>query len=108
MNFRIQVFDSDGRHLDTFGKLGTGSGYFARAKGVAVDSEGHIYIADALSNQVQIFDRDGIFLLGFGSDGDGPGDFSMPTGLAIWNDMIYVADSLNQRVQVFRYLREEH
>jgi DNA-binding beta-propeller fold protein YncE len=108
MNSRIQVFDSAGRYLDTFGKSGTGSGYFARTKGVAVDSEGHIYIADALSNQVQIFDQEGKFLLGFGSAGDGPGQFSMPAGLAIWNDMIYVADSLNHRVQIFRYLREEH
>lgn len=107
MNFRIQIFNSNGQHLKTFGRHGTGSGYFAQAKGVAVDSDGHVYVADALTNQVQIFDQGGRFLLGFGNSGDGPGTFQMPTGLAIWNDIIYVTDSYNHRVQTFRYLREE-
>jgi len=107
MNFRIQIFSPDGKHLQTFGKHGDSSGYFVQPKGVAMDSEGHIYVADAMANQVQIFDTDGIFLLGFGTDGEGPGAFQMPTGLAIWNDMIYVTDSFNRRVQVFRYLPEE-
>ena len=107
MNFRIQVFSHDGQHLRSFGKHGTGSGYFVQPKGVAVDSDGHIYVADALANQVQIFDRNGIFLLGFGQTGNGPGEFMMPTGLTILDDLVYVADSHNQRVQVFRYLKEE-
>jgi len=108
MNFRIQIFNPQGEHLATFGKQGTGSGYFAQAKGIAVDSDGHVYIADALSNQVQIFDQNGTFLLGFGNDGEGPGTFRMPTGLAILDDTIYVADSYNRRVQVFRYLPKEN
>jgi DNA-binding beta-propeller fold protein YncE len=107
MNFRIQVLDPDGQHLRTFGKHGTGSGYFAQPKGVAIDSQGHVYVADALANRVQIFDQNGLFLLGFGGTGDGPGALQMPAGLAIWDDRIYVADSQNQRVQIFRYLREE-
>ena len=107
MNFRIQTFSPDGQHLQTFGKQGDSSGYFVQPKGVAIDSEGHIYVADAMANQVQIFDTNGIFLLGFGAGGTGPGAFQMPTGLAIWNDMIYVTDSFNRRVQIFRYLPEE-
>ena len=108
MNFRIQIFSPDGKHLETFGKHGTGSGYFIQPKGVAIDSEGHVYVADAMANQVQIFDQDGTFLLGFGGTGEGPGAFQMPAGVAIRDDTIYVADSRNQRVQVFRYLKEEH
>jgi DNA-binding beta-propeller fold protein YncE len=67
---------------------------------------GHVYVADALSNRVQIFGQDGTFLLDFGQAGDNPGAFQMPAGLAAWNDFIYVADSFNQRVQVFQFLRE--
>jgi len=107
MNFRVQIFSPDGEFLQSFGKHGTGSGYFVQPKGVATDSEGHVYVADAMTNQVQIFDTNGTFLLGFGAGGKGPGAFQMPAGLAIWNDMIYVADSFNRRVQVFRYLAEE-
>lgn len=108
MNFRIQIFNPDGKHLQTFGKHGSGSGSFVQPKGLAVDSDGQVYVADALSNQVQIFDPDGTFLLGFGHNGNGAGEFMMPTGVAILNDTIYVADSHNQRIQVFRYLQEEH
>ncbi len=104
MNFRIQIFSAEGDHMGSFGKHGDGSGYFAQAKGVAMDSDGHVYVADALANRVQIFDQSGRFLLGFGSSGNGPGDFQIPSGLAILDDMIYVADSYNQRIQVFRYL----
>ena len=31
----------------------------------------------------------------------------MPAGVAIENDLIYVADSYNSRVQVFKYLGED-
>ena len=106
MNFRIQIFTSEGHHQGTFGKHGKGSGQFSQPKGVTVDSMGHVYVADALSNRVQIFGQDGTFLLDFGQAGDNPGAFRMPAGLAAWNDFIYVADSFNQRVQVFQFLRE--
>ncbi|MCG7965543.1 MAG: 6-bladed beta-propeller [Candidatus Thiodiazotropha taylori] len=105
MNFRVQVFDSDGQHRSTFGKQGDASGYLTQSKGIAVDSDGHIYIADALANRVQIFTQNGEFLLEFGNTGRQPGEFQMPTGLAIWNDKIFVADSYNQRIQVFQYLK---
>ncbi|MEW8416200.1 MAG: hypothetical protein AB2690_02955, partial [Candidatus Thiodiazotropha endolucinida] len=105
MNFRIQSFDNNGLHLKTFGKQGNASGYFTQSKGLALDSDGHIYVADALANRIQIFDQSGAFLLEFGGVGDAPGNFRMPSGLAIWDDKIFVADSYNQRIQVFQYLK---
>ncbi|GMQ89478.1 MAG: 6-bladed beta-propeller [Gammaproteobacteria bacterium] len=108
MNFRIQIFSRDGEYLKTFGKHGDGSGYFAQPKGVAVDSDGHVYVADALANRVQIFTEDGEFLLSFGGEGDKPGAFNLPAGLAIRGNRIYVADSYNRRIQMFRYLPEEN
>ncbi|WP_316364422.1 hypothetical protein [Candidatus Thiodiazotropha sp. CDECU1] len=105
MNFRIQAFDSNGRHLQTFGKQGDASGYFTQTKGLTVDSDGHIYAADALANRVQIFNQRGEFLLEFGKSGDQPGEFHMPSGLTVWDDKIFVADSYNQRIQVFKYLK---
>jgi len=104
MNFRIQIFNPEGRHLGTFGKHGKGSGQLTQPKGLAVDSMGHVYIADAMSNRVQIFEQDGTFLLDFGQTGDKPGNFSLPAGLAIRDDLIYVADSFNHRIQVFKFL----
>jgi len=106
MNFRVQIFDSRGHFITSFGESGDATGNMARPKGVAVDSEGHIYVADALFHVVQIFDRKGQFLFSFGGQGQGEGEFWMPSGMYIdRSDHIYVADSYNARVQVFQLVR---
>jgi DNA-binding beta-propeller fold protein YncE len=104
LNFRIQIFEPDGTPAFSFGHLGDGSGDFARPKGVGIDRDGHIYVVDALFDAVQIFDSQGRYLLGFGARGTREGQFWLPSGLTIDGDRIYVVDSYNQRVQVFRYL----
>ena len=106
MNFRVQVFDPDGQFLSMFGHLGDGSGDFNRPKGVSVDSEGHVYVVEGLNDVVQIFDGDGRLLLDFGESGKGPGQFWLPSGIAIVNDIVYVADAANRRVQLFEYVSE--
>lgn len=104
LNFRIQIFTPDGTSISSFGHHGDGSGDFARPKGVGIDRDGHVYVVDALFDAVQIFDTEGRYLLGFGTRGVQPGQFWLPSGLTISGDRIYVADSYNRRVQVFRYL----
>ena len=104
MNARIQTFDASGGFLRTFGKAGDGPGDLDKPKGVAVDRDGHIYVAEALADTVQIFDQDGQLLLAFGGTGAGPGQLVMPSSLAIVDDIIYVADAANRRVQVFEYI----
>jgi DNA-binding beta-propeller fold protein YncE len=88
----------------TFGTHGDGSGDFAQPKGIGVDGDGHIYIADAAFNRVQIFDAEGSFLLAIGREGTGAGEFLLPSGVFVAGDRIYVADSYNRRVQVFEFL----
>jgi DNA-binding beta-propeller fold protein YncE len=105
MNFRVQIFDATGRFLRTFGQLGDGSGDFDKPKGIAVDSDGHIYVVEGFHDVVQIFDETGHLLLAVGSSGSGDGQFWLPTGIAIANDVMYVADSANQRLEVFQYLK---
>lgn len=104
MNFRVQAFDSTGKHLWTFGIHGTGSGHFSQSKGLDVDDEGRIYVADAIFNRVQIFDAERNFLLAFGSPGHGYGDLWLPAGVFVAGNMIFVADSYNMRLQVFEYV----
>ncbi len=87
--------------------MGDSAGDLNKPKGVAVDSEGHIFVNDALQDAVQIFDGTGVFLLSFGQAGLGRGDFWMPSGLWIdRKDYLFVSDTYNQRVQVFRYLSD--
>ena len=104
MNFRIQVLDENLKAITHFGKVGQASGQFSRPKGVATDTDGHIYVADALFDNVQIFDTNGRFLMHWGEAGQKVGKFWMPAGIAIdRQNCIYVADTYNQRIQMFKY-----
>ncbi len=106
MNFRIQVLTPTGDFLRAFGEQGSRSGTLSRPKGVAVDTEGHVYVVDALFETVQVFDREGQPLFYFGRRGTGPGQLLLPSGIYINpRNRIYVADSYNHRIQVFRYRR---
>jgi len=88
-----------------FGRLGDATGLLSRPKGVATDSFGHVYVVDSLFHTLQVFDASGRFLLNLGGQGRSPGEFWLPTGIFIGEkDTIYVADSHNRRVQVFRYI----
>lgn len=107
LNFRVQVFDARGRFVDKFGRQGDGTGDAARQKGVATDRHGHVYVVDALFHAFQIFDTTGRLLLPVGERGHERGEFWLPTGIFIDQDdgdMIYIADSYNQRIQVLRYI----
>lgn len=108
LNFRIQIFDADGRFVRTFGELGDGPGTLNRPKGIGVDSEGHVYVVDSSFSNFQIFDADGALLLFVGTGGQDAGQFVLPAGLYIdERDRIYVADQGNSRVQVFQYVRAD-
>lgn len=108
LNFRIQIFDAQGRFVSTFGTLGDAPGYLNRPKGIGVDSEGHIYVIDASFNNFQIFDDRGQLLLFVGAGGRSPGEFFLPAGLYVDGfDRIYVADQGNSRVQVFQYVNAD-
>ena len=87
-------------------QLGNQSGTLNRPKGIAADSDGNLYVVDALFETVQVFNTDGQLLYYFGSTGSKPGQFQLPAGISIDSrNIIYVADSYNRRVQVFRYRR---
>jgi DNA-binding beta-propeller fold protein YncE len=104
MNFRVQVLNRSGVFQYAIGKIGDSTGGMFRPKGVAVDSEGDLYVVDGLWGIVQAFNRKGQLLYYFGKAGTGTGQFQLPTGLFIdRGDHIYVADSYNHRVQVYRF-----
>ncbi len=106
LNFRVQIFSSNGKFKGTFGSAGDNPGHFSRPKGVAFDSEHNMYVVDNLFDNIQVFDRKKRLLMVFGNHGTKPGEFWLPTGIFIdKNDRIYVADSYNKRIQIFQYLK---
>ena len=104
MNFRVQVLDRSGPFRYAIGKLGDSTGAMFRPKGIAVDSEGDLYVVDGLWGVVQVFNRQGDLLYYFGKKGAHAGEFQLPAGLFIdHDDRIFVVDSFNRRIQVFHY-----
>jgi DNA-binding beta-propeller fold protein YncE len=72
-----------------------------------VDPAGHVYVVDAVFDNVQVFDGQGRLLMDWGESGPAPGEFWLPNAIVISRDNeIYVADSFNHRIQVFRYIRK--
>lgn len=118
-NHRVQKFTLDGRYISQFGGLGSGPGEFNTPWGICLDQEDNIFVADWRNDRIQSFSKDGEWLASFGQPGTGGdtsiarehggirvvprpvGLFNRPTGVAVDKDGdIYVADWLNNRVQV--------
>ena len=70
-------------------------------------SAGNVFVAESANHRIQKFDSAGNYLLkwgkngGDGTSGSGDGEFNNPTHLAGGSMGLYVADTLNNRVQRF-------
>jgi len=103
LNSRVQLFDSGGNYVRSFGERGNSWGMFDKPKGVATDSFGNVYIVDSGWSNVQIFNPKGQILLFFGGRGPIPGMLKNPTAIAIdKQNRIYVGDYLNHRVEMYQ------
>jgi sugar lactone lactonase YvrE len=78
-----------------------GSSNFSKPSGIAIDSNGYIYVADSGNSKIDKFDSDGRLLLSWGSYGSEKGQFIHPSGIAVGKKYIYVADTGNARIQMF-------
>jgi DNA-binding beta-propeller fold protein YncE len=104
-NFRVVIFDRDGRYLGSFGSIGKQYGQFARPKEIAVDPQGNVYVIDTAFGNFQIFDPDGALLLFVGSrnERDGPARYMLPSGIAVDEDgRVYVVDQWYRKLEVYR------
>jgi uncharacterized protein (TIGR03663 family) len=103
-NHRLQWFTPGGSFLNKVGYFGTGDTIAAMwgPRSVALDDEGRVFATDAGNKRIVVFDADGLPLTTIGMGGVGPGQLDEPVGLEIGPDgRLYVADTWNQRVQVF-------
>jgi len=61
-NTRVMKFAADGRFLFQWGTKGSGPGQFDLPHGIALDAQGHVYVADRGNQRIQVFDADGHYL----------------------------------------------
>jgi sugar lactone lactonase YvrE len=89
--------------LFAFGGPGSGAGMLNRPRGVAVDGDDNVYVADGDNHRIAKYDADGVFLGQIGSQrGNGTGQFNTPQGVHVAaNGDVYVADTVNDRIQKF-------
>ncbi|MFZ1077063.1 MAG: hypothetical protein WAN47_06510 [Nitrosotalea sp.] len=74
---------------------------FTAPTGIAIDSNGDIYVVDSGSSQVKKFDSNGKLLLSWGSLGSGNGQLLHPHGIFVGTKYVFVADTGNARIDVF-------
>jgi DNA-binding beta-propeller fold protein YncE len=104
-NFRVVVFDREGKYLFSFGSVGKQYGQFARPKEVAIDRDGNVYVVDSAFGNFQIFNPDGELLLFVGdrSERDGPAKYMLPSGIAVDEDgRVYMVDQWFRKIEVYR------
>ncbi|MGA7557605.1 MAG: 6-bladed beta-propeller [Terriglobales bacterium] len=109
LNYRVEVFDADGKFIRAFGKHGDGPGYFAMPKGIAVDCDGHIWVTDSMQNRVHLFTQEGDLLMWMGNkQGVLPGTFSGLQYIMIDNktNRVFTSEVYPGRVQEFRYVTQ--
>ena len=58
-NARVAKFDKDGHFIKSWGQRGSEPGQFNSLRGIALDAQGNVYVADAGNKRIQVFDGEG-------------------------------------------------
>ena len=101
---QVSVFDKTHKLETVFG-----ADQLGRPGGIAIDRENRfVYVVDSEKQQVAVFDADSYkFLRNLGGPpkqeaDDSPGTFTVPTNVTVDAEgNVYVADTLNNRIQIF-------
>ena len=93
---RLCKFNKQGKHLSCMGNL-------KLPGSIAISNDDSVIVSDIDDDCVYVFSPDGSVRHKFGSSGTGKGQLKWPYGVATDGEYILVADSGNNRIQVFRY-----
>lgn len=94
-NPQVKVYTPQGKFLFGFPRREVAS-----PTAIAVDLHDRVYVADGFDDTIKVYVQ-GAYVGEFGGTGTSPGRFRFITDLHIDQHLLYVADSMNARVQVF-------
>ncbi len=96
LELRVQELDMDGTFRYSFGE-----GSLTWPTAIVVDKYQRLYVSDRSDNTIRVYD-DIRLIATLGGTGSAPGRFRLITDMWLADDgKLYVADSLNRRVQIF-------
>ena len=108
-NGRLLVFAADGSLLSKLGR-GAGAGNLGLPRGIAIDGQGRVLVVDSSGQGVLVYsvlasgEEQPEHLGFFGGHGVADGQFAFPMGVAVdTHGRVYVADTANDRIQVWSY-----
>jgi DNA-binding beta-propeller fold protein YncE len=102
---KARVFTTTGSQVRVLGTQGACT--FSAVRDVDADADGNVYVANYTQHNILKLTSTGTCIAKWGSKGSGQGQFAAPYGVRIaadpvtGTDLVYVADSNNNRVQVF-------
>ena len=99
----VTIVNKEEKKVGSFGTRGTGEGHFVYPYGIAIANDKHFLVTD--EHRLQKLTFDGVCVQSVGSSKSGSGrlQFSNPMGIAVHptTGLVFVADSGNNRIQVF-------
>ena len=97
-NRRVQVFDPDGKFVKVLSVSGWEEFY---SEPYLAISGPDLFVTDSYNHRAARY-RDGQLIYSWGTSGSGNGEFNRPIGIAVDSQgLVYVADTLNHRIQQF-------
>ena len=93
----VTMFSPSDKKLRSFGTCGSGPGQLRNPRGVAVDCEGNILVADNFNNRIQKFTEEGQFIVAVVSNhGKSPTDIAFN----YCNNKVYVVYRNSNQIQI--------
>lgn len=91
----------NGKKVATIGEYGKDKGLLSHPTGVAIDSDGFLYVADTKNDRIQKFDGSGKFVAMQKGEKESNTKLHLPSSVTIGPDgLLYVADRGNSRIVV--------
>lgn len=93
---KIKVFDKSGNYIKSY-KLDGVKGYGT----AVVNSRNNLFITDTENNSLSCYDENRKLKWKVGNEGSGNSEFLIPWRVVYKNDVLYVSDIYNHRIQIF-------